>query len=132
MAKYNAKLTKEVCAKLCEALQKGHSIKGACGYAGINPTTYYNWYNRGQTAKSGKYKQFVCDIDNAKSKATCDVEDVVLDAIPSDVQTAKWWLVKHNPDTYGDRQYNETKIDADVKTEILAKLERPLPELEDD
>ena len=132
MAKYNSKLTSEVCQKICKALEKGHSIKGACGYADIHESTYYNWYNRGQNAKSGKYKQFVCDVDNAKSKATYDVEDVVIDAIPTDVNAAKWWLVKHNPDIYGDRQYNETKIDAEVKTELLAKLERPLPELNDD
>lgn len=132
MARYNSKLTSEVCSKICEALTKGHSIRGACGHAGIAERTYYEWYNRGQNAKSGKYKQFVCDVDNARQSATFDVEDVIIDAIPSDVNTAKWWLVKHNPDLYGDRQYNETKIEADVKTELLTKLERPLPELEDD
>lgn len=131
MAKYNSKLTAEVCSKLCEALSKGHSIRGACGYAGISEKTYHNWYKRGDTAKSGKYKQFVSDVDNAKQAATYDVEGVITDAIPSDVNTAKWWLIKHNPDIYGDRQYNETKIEADVKTELLTKLERPLPELDD-
>jgi hypothetical protein len=132
MARYNSKLTSEVCSKICEALSKGHSIKGACAYADISEVTYHNWYNRGKTAKSGRYKQFVCDVDNAKSKATYDVEDVILYAIPSDVATAKWWLVKHNPDLYGDRTFTEAKVEADVKTELLTKLERPLPELEDD
>ena len=132
MAKYNSKLTTEVCSKICKALKKGHSIRGACGYAGIGERTYYEWYNRGQQAKSGKYKQFVCDVDNARQAATFDVEDVVIDAIPNDVNTAKWWLVKHNPDTYGDRQYNETKVDANIQSEMLLKLERPLPELNDD
>lgn len=132
MARYNSKLTPEVCNKICEALKKGHSIKGACGYAGIAENTYHNWYNRGTTAKSGKYKQFVCDVDNAKHQATYEVEDVIIDAIPTDVSTAKWWLVKHNPDLYGDRQYNETKVEAEIQTEILAKLERPLPELKHD
>ena len=116
MAKYNSKLTPEVCNKICEALAKGHSIKGACGYANISEVTYHNWYNRGQQVKSGKYKQFVCDVDNAKAKATCKVEDVVLDAIPTDVNTAKWWLVKHNPETYVDKQ--ETKVDAKVDTDV--------------
>lgn len=122
MAKYNSKLTAEVCSKICEALAKGHSIKGACGYANISEVTYHNWYNRGREAKSGKYKQFVCDVDNAKARATCDVEDVIIDAIPHDVNTAKWWLVKHNPDDYGDRQFNETKLDANVKSEVTVNL----------
>lgn len=122
MAEYNSKLTSEVCSKICEALSKGHSNKGACAHAGISEVTYYNWYNRGKNAKSGKYKQFVCDVDNAKSKATHDVEDVILDAIPSDISTAKWWLVKHNPDIYGDRTYNETEIKAEVQTEVTLNL----------
>ena len=132
MAKYNAKLTQAVCCKICEALEKGHSIKGACGFAGIHESTYYDWYKRGTNAKSGKYKQFVCDVDNAKAKAISKVEDVIIEAIPHDVGTAKWWLVKHDAATYADRQINETKLDANVKTELLAKLERPLPELEGD
>ena len=122
MAKYNSKLTPEVCSKICEALSKGHSIKGACGYANIHESTYHNWYNRGKEAKSGKYKQFVCDVDNSKAKATCNVEQVIIDAIPQDVNTAKWWLVKHNADTYADKVYNETKLEADVNSQITVNL----------
>ena len=88
--KNNAKLTPEVSEKICEALEKGHSIKGACGYAGIHEVTYYRWYERGQEAKSGKYKQFVCDVDYARAKATCDVEKVILDVIPESPQDAKY------------------------------------------
>ena len=130
--KYNSKLTDEVSEKLCEAIIKGHSIRAACGYVDITEPTFYSWYNRGEEAKSGKYRQFYCDVNNAKSRATMKVEQPILDAIPSDVATAKWWLVKHNPDLYGDRTFTEAKVEADVKTELLTKLERPLPELTDD
>ena len=122
MARYNAKLTKEVCCKICEALEKGHSIRGACGLAGIGETTYYDWYNRGLKAKSGKYKQFTCDVDNAKAKAISKVEDVIIEAIPHDVGTAKWWLVKHDAENYADRTFNETKLEADVKSEVTVNL----------
>ena len=76
--KYNAKLTDEVSARLCEAIIKGHSIEAACGYADISKPTFYNWYNRGETARSGKYRQFYCDIENAKDKASLFVESVLL------------------------------------------------------
>lgn len=130
--RYNSKLTPELSAKLCEALAKGYSIPAACSVVGIVEQTYRNWYNRGEQAKTGKYRQFYCDANNAKDKATHLVETVIIDAIPSDVGTAKWWLVKHKPDLYGERQFNETKIEADVKADVLTKLERPLPELKDD
>ena len=132
MAKYNAKLTPELSARLCEALEKGHSIEAACAYAGIVRQTFHNWYNKGLNAKSGKFKQFVCDVDNAQDNATLRAEEPIIDAIPTDVKTAQWWLAKRRHGLYGDRTYNETKLEADVKTELLAKLERPLPELKED
>jgi hypothetical protein len=130
MARYNMKLTPELSARFCEAISKGHSIEGACGVVGITSQTYRNWYNRGEKAKSGKYKQFYCDVDAARSKAVSNAEQPIINAIPEDVATAKWWLIKHRSDLYGEKTFNETKIDADVK--LLEKLERPLPELKDD
>ena len=126
MAKYNAKLTPEVCKIICEALAKGHSIIGACGYAGISESTYHNWYDRGKEAKSGKYKQFVYDVDKAKAQATCGVEDVIIDAIPSDVTTAKWWLTKHHSEIYGNKTSIESKVEAKDDVEIKAPLEDAL------
>ena len=132
MARYNVKFTPELAAKFCEAIAKGHSIEGACGAVNISHQTYRNWYIKGENAKSGKYKQFKCDVDAAKDKATHLVESIIVDNLIDNPKDAKWWLTKRRPDTYCDRTYNETKIDANVKTELLAKLERPLPELEED
>ena len=122
MAKYNAKLTPEVSARICEALEKGHSIEAACASAGIVRQTFHNWYNKGQTAKSGKFKQFVCDVDHAQDNATLLVEEVILDSLPSNPQDAKWWLTKRRPDIYADRTFNETKLEADVKSEVTVNL----------
>ena len=130
--KYNHKLTPELSDKLCEALSKGYSIPAACSVVGIVVQTYYNWYNKGEKAKSGKYRQFYCDANNAKDRATHFVESVIIDSIPDNPKDAKWWLTKRRPETYGDRTFTEAKVEADVKTELLTKLERPLPELEDD
>ena len=130
--KYNAKLTPELSKKFCEILMNGHSINAACGKVGIVRKTFYNWYNKGKTAKSGKYKQFTCDVDNAQDIAVHRLESIVIESAADNPKDAKWLLTKKFPDMYGDRTYNETKIDANVKTELLAKLERPLPELEDD
>ena len=131
MAK-KTKLTPELSAKFCEAIAKGHSLEGACGAVGITFQTYRNWYVKGENAKSGKFKQFKCDVDAAKDKATHLVEGIVIESMVNNPNDAKWWLTKRRFNIYGDRTFNETKIDADVKTEVLAKLERPLPELKDD
>ncbi len=120
--KYNRKLTPELSDKLCEALAKGYSIPAACSVVGIVVQTYYNWYNKGRDAKSGKFKQFFCDVNNAQDKATYSVETVIIDSIPDNPKDAKWWLTKRRPDTYGDRQYNETTIDAKVESDVTLNL----------
>ena len=130
--KYNAKLTPELSSRFCEAISKGHSIGAACAIVGISRQTYYNWYDKGKTAKSGKYKQFYCDVDNAEDKATHRAEKPIIDAIPHDAREAKWWLIKRRQDLYGERSFNETKVEAEITSDLLVKLERPLPELEDD
>ena len=122
MTLYNAKLTPELSAKFCEALAKGHSIEAACAYADIVFQTYRNWYKRGEKAKSGKYKQFKCDVDNAKDKALLQAEKTIVDAISHEVKDAKWWLTKRRPDLYGERQYNETKLNATVESDITINL----------
>ena len=133
MAKrYNQKLTPELSARFCEAISKGYSIGAACAEVGIARKTYYNWYNRGKEAKSGKYRQFYCDVDNAEDKATHRAEKPIIDAIPHDAREAKWWLIKRRQDLYGERSFNETKVEAEITSDLLVKLERPLPELKDD
>ena len=133
MAKrYNQKLTPELSARFCEAISKGYSIGAACAEVGIARKTYYNWYNRGKEAKSGKYKQFYCDVDNAEDKATHRAEKPIIDAIPHDAREAKWWLIKRRQGLYGERSFNETKVEAEITSDLLVKLERPLPELKDD
>jgi transposase len=133
MAKrYNQKLTPELSARFCEAISKGYSIGAACAEVGIARKTYYNWYNRGKEAKSGKYRQFYCDVDNAEDKATHRAEKPIIDAIPHDAREAKWWLIKRRQDLYGERSFNETKVEAEITSDLLVKLERPLPELKDE
>ena len=133
MAKrYNQKLTPELSERFCEAISKGYSIGAACAEVGIARKTYYNWYNRGKEAKSGKYRQFYCDVDNAEDKATHRAEKPIIDAIPHDAREAKWWLIKRRQDLYGERSFNETKVEAEITSDLLVKLERPLPELEDE
>ena len=130
--KYNAKLTPELSSRFCEAISKGHSIGAACAIVGISRQTYYNWYDKGKEAKSGKYRQFYCDVDNAEDRATHRAEKPIIDAIPHDAREAKWWLIKRRQDLYGERSFNETKVEAEITSDLLVKLERPLPELEDD
>jgi hypothetical protein len=121
-AKYNKKLTPQLRNKLSEAIAKGHSIEGACGTVGINRTTYYDWYHKGENEEADEYVQFKCAMDNAHNEATHLMESIVIESAVENVKDAKWWLTKRRPDIYADKIYNETKLEADVKSEVTVNL----------
>lgn len=62
------KFTEEVCQCLIENYSKGVPLKYCADAAGINRKTIYDWMNKGEKAKSGKYHQFYKDMQKAKSK----------------------------------------------------------------
>ena len=97
MTKFNEK----TCNKIIEALEKGDSIEGACGYAGINKTTFHRWYNEGANYKSGKKRKFHDDVDNAKDSATDFYENVIYEAAKNGKwQAGAWWLERRRADLY--------------------------------
>ena len=116
------KLTPELSECFCEAISQGYSIGAACSVVGIHRSTYYQWYSKGENAKSGKYKQFKCDVDAAEDKATFRAEKPIIDQIPKDSKEAKWWLIKRRQGLYGERTYTEARIDAEVKSEVTVNL----------
>lgn len=116
MALYNRKLTDEVQETIVESLENGLSIAAACGRARISKPTFYNWYNRGAEAKSGKYKNFHDAVDNAKDVAQSNFEVVITSAADKGTwQAAAWWLERRRPEMYKLKESRE--IDAKVQSE---------------
>ena len=46
-----SKLTPELQKKFCDAIENGDSILGACGYVGIDESTYYKWMKKVRQGK---------------------------------------------------------------------------------
>ena len=123
------KFNDTVCCKIIEALEKGDSIDGACGYAGIDRSTFYAWYNEGATKKSGKKKQFHDNVDKAKSAATDFYENVIYEAAKNGKwQAGAWWLERRRADLYNKpdkvmvnpkQDLSEFVADKDKQDEIL-------------
>ena len=113
------KLTPELQAKFCEALENGDSILGACGYVGITEPTYYNWIKRGKEAKRKTiYRDFLECVDKAKAKALHNFEQVITRASMEQWQAAAWMLERRHSDIYGKKD----KIEADVNHKGLSGL----------
>ena len=62
------KFSEEICECLVENYGKGLPLKYCADAVGIHRNTLLNWMKKGETAKSGKYRDFYLDMQRAKSK----------------------------------------------------------------
>lgn len=86
-----------VVEKLEDAFRDGASISEACGLAGIDRQTYYNWLESvdGFSTKMEDAREWVNEIARA----------VVAQKITrrKDVETAKWWLERRVKEKFSTR-----------------------------
>ena len=122
MAGAKTKLTEKTQALICEAIETGASIHGACGYAGIVEQTFYNWYNKGKSAKKGKHRDFYCAVELAKQKATVNFEQVITKATVDNWQAAAGGLERSRPEMYRKKEYKELEFEGTVKEDVTVNL----------
>ena len=126
------KLTDRLCDEICNDIKAGVPIVHAAISHGITHTTFYDWYNKGKNAKSGKFKQFHDKVEEAKSVAITLRARRIYKAGEDNWQADAWWLERVDPDNFGKKDFHDVRMEADVKTDLLEKLQRPLPELKED
>lgn len=128
------KLTDQLCDDICNDIKAGVPIDHAAIAHGITRATFYNWYNKGEDAKSGKFKKFYDKVEEAKSVAITLRARRIYKAGETSWQADAWWLERVDPDNFGKKEYHkhEADINADVKSENIVKLERSLNKLDDD
>ena len=126
------KLTDRLCDEICNDIKAGVPIVHAAISHGITHTTFYDWYNKGKNAKSGKFKQFHDKVEEAKSVAITLRARRIYKAGEMSWQADAWWLERVDPDNFGKKDFHDVRMEADVKTDLLEKLQRPLPELKEE
>ena len=126
------KFTKEICETLCTLHEDGLPQKTCADLVGIDRKTLYNWIQKGKKAKSGKYKEFYHQWQRANAKFIQTHQSHISEN--KDWRAHQYLLQVTDPETYviTEKTENETKIQGDIRTETLNRLERPLPELEPD
>nr|DAL94825.1 MAG TPA: Terminase small subunit [Caudoviricetes sp.]DAS01213.1 MAG TPA: Terminase small subunit [Caudoviricetes sp.] len=87
------KMTKEVLEKLEYYLSRGVSVISACGFAGIDNSTFYDWKNNN--------KDFANKVEIWQNALSTKAQLVIADSIEEgDKDTAKWFKEKT------DKRYN--------------------------
>ena len=109
------KLTDQLCDEICNDIKAGVPIKHAAIAHGISKSTFYDWYGKGETAKSGKFKKFYDKVEEAKSVAITLRARRIYKAGEDCWQADAWWLERVDPNNFGRKDTH--KIEADIKAE---------------
>lgn len=128
------KLNDRLCDEICNDIKAGVPIKHAAISHGITEVTFYNWYNKGAKARSGKFKEFHDQVEEAKSIAITLRARRIYKAGETSWQADAWWLERVDPKNFGRKDTHQINADvkADVKSENIMKLEKSLSKLDDD
>ncbi len=127
-----SKLTPERQERIVELIRAGNYMEIAAQAAGIDVSTLYRWLQRGEKARSGKYRQFRDAVMRARVEAEARAVVVVQKAALDDWRAASWWLERAFPDRWGRRQKLEHSgpEGGPIPAEVRVTLVRPNGEQE--
>lgn len=129
------KLTDQLCDEICNDIKAGVPIDHASIAHGITRVTFYNWYNKGKDAKSGKFKKFYDKVEEAKSVAITLRARRIYKAGETDWKSDAWWLERVDPDNFARKDKYEHTVDAKVESKVtvnlLEKIKQKRAELDD-
>ena len=133
MAKY--KLNDKMQEGICKDIREGVPIIYAAQRNGICQSTFYDWYNKGKDAKSGKFRDFYNAIEEAKAEAIAFHAKQIHKASFQSWQASAWWLERVCPEYFGKKDHIELKAESKVKLGSLkeeeAKAEEYFKELDE-
>ena len=125
MAKRGAKLklNKNLEKQICNDIKAGVPITHAAVMNGIDASTFYAWYNKGKVAKSGKFRDFYLNVEEAKSVAIGLRVRRIYKAGEVDWKSDAWWLERVDPENFGRKDHHtvqsentNTNVNMEVKS----------------
>lgn len=124
MAKRGAKLklNKNLEKQICNDIKAGVPITHAAVMNGIDASTFYAWYNKGKVAKSGKFRDFYLNVEEAKSVAIGLRVRRIYKAGEVDWKSDAWWLERVDPENFGRKDHHKiesenTNINFNMKSD---------------
>jgi transposase len=97
------KLTPEVVYQITNVVSAGNYLQTAAAYAGISKVTLFKWIKRGRTAKTGKYRNFVEQLDQALARCEVGLVAGIRRFAEKDWKAAAWMLGRKFPSRWGQR-----------------------------
>ena len=118
-----SKLTPEITKRLIEAIRAGNYYEAACAYAGIHYSTFRKWMQKGETAKSGKFREFFEAIMQAEYEAEARMVALWQKHMPEDYRAIRDFLERRYPERWGKRVDVKQNIKQEVQGQVTQKYE---------
>jgi len=97
------KCTLDVQTTLVFALSEGATLEHACDYAGIGPSTYYEWMQRGEAGEP-EFAEFAETVTRARGRGiVTDLSTISKAVLAGDWKAAAWRLEHRYPAEYGKK-----------------------------
>ncbi len=117
------KFSEEVCSLILDARSSGMTKKECAGIAGISERTLDYWLEKGENAKSGKYRNFYFEYLKANLEFRKYHRDKI--AEHKDWHASQYLLQVNEKGKYNLTQEIESKVEAEVEHKVpFADLER--------
>jgi len=101
------KLTPAVRERIIKAVRAGNYAEAACRAAGISPSSYYRWMQRGETEESGIYHELHNAVRRAEAEAEVYAVAIIRRAMGEDWRAAMSYLERRYPSRWRRQQKTE-------------------------
>lgn len=118
-----SKLTPEVQERICSAIRAGNYYEAACAYAGIHYSTFRKWMQKGETAKSGKFREFFEAVTRAEYEAEVRMVAQWQKHMPEDYRAIRDFLERRYPERWGRRLDLRQDIKQEVQGQVTQRYE---------
>ena len=121
------KFSEEICACLVENYGNGLPLKYCADAVGIHRNTLLNWMKKGESARSGKYRDFYLDMQRAKSKFIAHHIGKIQDN--KSWMSSQYLLQVTDPDEFVVAE--KQKIESETKATIQAEVDMNDPRIQE-
>lgn len=120
-------LTPEIQLRIVEAILAGNYFETACRYAGIAPSTGYEWIARGTEQSERSCEPHFVDFADAIARANAQVEVQAVATLRKhgqrDARALMEFLMRRFPERWGNSKQIEQEATADVDaSQILTEI----------
>jgi len=116
-----SKLDPEVTKTICEAIERGNTLKNAAALASVGETTLYRWMSESESPGI-EFRDFRESVNRALATSQDVAVKAFVSAFGDDWRAAQEYLARRHPEDWAKK--DNLKVEAKHEGEIVIKVKR--------